>query len=224
MMLPFLRFSLHYNACTRKNQARAGCTAWKFFAALALHLHNIRAVIVYTCIIPRVTISMFKIGFSQKGWTFSPRVVPDFFRHGSFCFGQFLIWEVLQMTVIRPPWRNDYAIKSLIRSRAYWLRISGLWLCSELVLAYIIFGYAIVPFYHFCTPIIFSSMGILVVNDSDKESCRIENWHTQILQYMSTCVEHIPSGFAYGSGNSISFFAWNCQSYSFDKLIMRFSV
>lgn len=57
----------------------------------------------YTCIIPRVTISMFKIGFSQKGWTFSPRVVPDFFRHGSFCFGQFLIWEVLQMTVIRPP-------------------------------------------------------------------------------------------------------------------------
>ena len=102
---------------------------WKFFAALALHLHNIRAVIVYTCIIPCVTISMFKIGFSQKGWTFSPRVVPDFFRHGSFCFGQFLIWEALQMTVIRPPWRNDYAIKSLIRSRAYWLRISGLWLC-----------------------------------------------------------------------------------------------
>ena len=34
---------------------------------------------------------------------------------------------------------------------------------------------SIVPFYHFCTPIIFSSMGILVVNDSDKESCRIEN-------------------------------------------------
>lgn len=34
---------------------------------------------------------------------------------------------------------------------------------------------AIVSFYHFCTPIIFSSMGILVVNDSDKESCRIEN-------------------------------------------------
>lgn len=26
---------------------------------------------------------------------------------------------------------------------------------SELVLAYIIFGYAIVLFYHFCTPIIF---------------------------------------------------------------------
>lgn len=46
---------------------------------------------------------------------------------------------------------------------------------SKLVLAYIILGYAIVPFYHFCTPIIFSSMGILVVNDSDKESCRIEN-------------------------------------------------
>jgi len=44
-----------------------------------------------------------------------------------------------------------------------------------LVLAYIILGYAIVSFYHFCTPIIFSSMGILVVNDSDKESCRIEN-------------------------------------------------
>ena len=62
-----------------------------FFVALALHLHNIRAVIVYTCIIPRVTISMFKIGFSQKGWTFSHRVVPDFFRHGSFCFGHFLI-------------------------------------------------------------------------------------------------------------------------------------
>lgn len=34
---------------------------------------------------------MFKIGFSQKGWTFSHRVVPDFFRHGSFCFGHFLI-------------------------------------------------------------------------------------------------------------------------------------
>ena len=95
---------------------------------------------------------------------------------------------------------------------------------SKLVLAYIIFGYAIVLFYHFCTPIIFSSMGILVVNDSDKESCRIENWHTQILQYMSTCVEQIPSGFAYGSGNSICFFAWNCQSYSFDNLIVRFSV
>lgn len=31
-----------------------------------------------------------------------------------------------------------------------------------MVLAYIIFGYAIVLFYHFCTPIIFSSMGILV--------------------------------------------------------------
>lgn len=102
---------------------------WKFFAALALHLHNIRAVIVYTCIIPRVTISMFKIGFSQKGWTFSPRVVPDFFRHGSFCFGQFLILEVLQLTVIRPPWRNDYAIKSQIRKRTFWLRISSLWLC-----------------------------------------------------------------------------------------------
>ena len=62
-----------------------------FFAALASHLHNIRIALVYTCIIPRVTISMFKIGFSQKGWTFSPRVVPDFFRHGSFCFGHFLI-------------------------------------------------------------------------------------------------------------------------------------
>ena len=103
----------------------------RFFAPLALHLHNIRTVIVYTRIISYVTISMFKIGFSQKGWTFSPRVVPDFFRHGSFCFGQFLIWEVLQLAVIRPPWRNDYAIKSLIRSRAYWLRISGLWLCCR---------------------------------------------------------------------------------------------
>ena len=86
MMLPFLRFSLHYNACTRKNQARAGCTAWKFFAALALHLHHIRTVIVYTCIISYVTISMFKIGFSQKGWTFSPRVVPDFFQARLFLF------------------------------------------------------------------------------------------------------------------------------------------
>ena len=65
--------------------------AQKVFSALALHLHNIRTVIVYTCIIPYVTISMFKIGFSQKGWTFSHRVVPDFFRHGSFCFGHFLI-------------------------------------------------------------------------------------------------------------------------------------
>ena len=99
-----------------------------FFAALALHLHHIRTVIVYTCIISYVTISMFKIGFSQKGWTFSPRVVPDFFRHGSFCFGQFLIWEALQMTVIRPPWRNDYAIASQIRKRTYWLRISCCWL------------------------------------------------------------------------------------------------
>ena len=95
---------------------------------------------------------------------------------------------------------------------------------SKLILAYIILGYAIVPFYHFCTPIIFSLMGIQVVNDSDRESCRIEKWHTQILQYMSICVEHIPSGFVYGSGNSISFFVWNCQSYSFDNLIMRFSV
>ena len=30
----------------------------KFFAALASHLHNIRIALVYTCIIPRVTISM----------------------------------------------------------------------------------------------------------------------------------------------------------------------
>ena len=130
-MIPFLCFHLHYNAYTSKNQDCADALPWKFFAAPALHLHNIRAVIVYTCIIPYVTISMFKIGFSQKGWTFSPRVVPDFFRHGSFSFGQFLIWEVLQMTVIRPPWRNDYAIKSQIRNRTYWLRISGLWLCCR---------------------------------------------------------------------------------------------
>ena len=55
-------------------------------AALASHLHNIRIALVYTCIIPRVTISMFKIGFSQKGWTFSPRVVPDFFQERLFLF------------------------------------------------------------------------------------------------------------------------------------------
>ena len=30
--------------------------------------------------------SMFKIGFSQKGWTFSPRVVPDFFQARLFFF------------------------------------------------------------------------------------------------------------------------------------------
>lgn len=60
--------------------------AQKVFSALALHLHNIRTVIVYTCIIPYVTISMFKIGFSQKGWTFSPRVVPDFFQARLFLF------------------------------------------------------------------------------------------------------------------------------------------
>ena len=60
--------------------------AQKVFSALALHLHNIRAVIVYTCIIPYVTISMFKIGFSQKGWTFSPRVVPDFLQARLFLF------------------------------------------------------------------------------------------------------------------------------------------
>jgi hypothetical protein len=29
---------------------------------------------------------MFKIGFSQKGWTFSPRVVPDFFQARLFLF------------------------------------------------------------------------------------------------------------------------------------------
>ena len=58
----------------------------KFFAALASHLHNIRIALVYTCIIPRVTISMFKIGFSQKGWTFLPRVVPDFFQARLFLF------------------------------------------------------------------------------------------------------------------------------------------
>ena len=104
---------------------------WKFFAALALHLHHIRTVIVYTCIISYVTISMFKIGFSQKGWTFSPESYLTFFRHGSFCFGQFLILEVLQLAVIRPPWRNDYSIKSRIRKRTYWLRISGLWLCCR---------------------------------------------------------------------------------------------
>ena len=37
-------------------------------------------------IIAYVTISMFKIGFSQKGWTFSPRVVPDFFQARLFLF------------------------------------------------------------------------------------------------------------------------------------------
>lgn len=62
------------------------CSLKKFFAALALHLHHIRTVIVYTCIISYVTISMFKIGFSQKGWTFSPRVVPDFFQARLFLF------------------------------------------------------------------------------------------------------------------------------------------
>jgi len=61
-------------------------TAYKYFSPLALHLHNIRTVIVYTCIIAYVTISMFKIGFSQKGWTFSPRVVPDFFQARLFLF------------------------------------------------------------------------------------------------------------------------------------------
>ena len=40
----------------------------------------------HTCIISYVTISMFKIGFSQKGWTFSPRVVPDFFQARLFLF------------------------------------------------------------------------------------------------------------------------------------------
>ena len=61
-------------------------TAYKYFSPLALHLHNIRTVIVYTCIIAYVTISMFKIGFSQKGWTFSPRVLPDFFQARLFLF------------------------------------------------------------------------------------------------------------------------------------------
>lgn len=37
-------------------------------------------------------------------------------------------------------------------------------------------------------------------------------------------MEDVPSEFAYGSGNSILLFVWNCQSYSFDNLIMRFSV
>ena len=60
--------------------------AQKVFAALALHLHNIRTVLVYTRIIAYVTMSMFKIGFSQKGWTFSPRVVPDFFQARLFLF------------------------------------------------------------------------------------------------------------------------------------------
>ena len=110
---------------------------WKFFAAPALHLHNIRTVIVYTCIIAYVTISMFKIGFSQKVGHFHPESYLTFFRHGSFCFGQFLIWEVLQMTVIRPPWRNDYAIKSRIRKRTHWLRISGLWLCCRQYLSFL---------------------------------------------------------------------------------------
>ena len=101
-MIPFLCFLLHYNACTPKNQDCAGCTALKVFAALALHLHNIRAVIVYTCIIPRVTISMFKIGFSQKVGHFHPESYLTF-QARLFCFGQFLILEVLQLTVIRPP-------------------------------------------------------------------------------------------------------------------------
>lgn len=60
--------------------------AQKVFAALALHLHNIRTVLVYTRIIAYVTMSMFKIGFSQRGWTFSPRVVPDFFQARLFLF------------------------------------------------------------------------------------------------------------------------------------------
>ena len=41
---------------------------------------------------------------------------------------------------------------------------------------------------------------------------------------MSTRMEDVPSEFAYGSCNSILLFVWNCQSYSFDNLIMRFSV
>lgn len=44
------------------------------------------------------------------------------------------------------------------------------------------------------------------------------------LLSMSTRMEDVPSEFAYGSGNSILLFVWNCQSYSFDNLIMRFSV
>ena len=48
--------------------------------------------------------------------------------------------------------------------------------------------------------------------------------HETETQAMSTRMEDVPSEFAYGSGNSILLFVWNCQSYSFDNLIMRFSV
>ena len=75
---------------------------------------------------------------------------------------------------------QEFMVWSMLSLFLLYVRLAFSFYCqnhisSKLVLAYIIFGYAIVPFYHFCTPIIFSSMGILVVNDSDKESCRIEN-------------------------------------------------
>ena len=110
---------------------------WKFFAALASHLHNIRIALVYTCIIPRVTISMFKIGSANKVGHFHLESYLTFSGTALFVLGIFWFWEVLQVTVIRPPWRNDYAIKSLIRSRAYWLRISGLWLCCRQYLSFL---------------------------------------------------------------------------------------
>ena len=103
---------------------------WKFFAALALHLHNIRAVIVYTCIIPRVTISMFKIGFSQKGWTFSPRVVPDFFQARLFLF-----WAISDLGGFADD-RNTSALTQWLRNKksntqknvliAYWRPVAML--------------------------------------------------------------------------------------------------
>ena len=61
----------------------------KFFAALASHLHNIRIALVYTCIIPRVTISMFKIGFSQKVGHFHPESYLTFSGTALFVLGIF---------------------------------------------------------------------------------------------------------------------------------------
>ena len=62
----------------------------------------------------------------------------------------------------------------------------------------------------------------VIIFRSDDPKVNVPKWCPK--RRISTRMEDVPSEFAYGSGNSILLFVWNCQSYSFDNLIMRFSV
>jgi hypothetical protein len=56
---------------------------------------------------------MFKIGFSQKGWTFSPRVVPDFFQARLFLF-----WAISDLGGFADD-RNTSALTQCLRNKKF---------------------------------------------------------------------------------------------------------